>query len=133
MASSSPSIQSLTRTLRNLSSLIPRRDDAAEEAGLYYRRACLAAGEERYDVALIFCGKALEIDSGHLATRLLAAQIQHRGLNDVDAAIAGYRKVITLAGYETGNPYCAAARTGLDQLVQGRITAASRIEEPVRS
>lgn len=133
MATTTPSLNPLARTIRNLSSLFPHRDDAGEEAGLYYRRACLAAAEERYDVALIFCAKALDVDPGHLPTRLLAAQIQHRGVQDLDAAIAGYRKVIALAGYESDNPYCAAARTGLDQLVHGRIDAAPAVAEPAGS
>jgi tetratricopeptide (TPR) repeat protein len=132
VASTHPSLNPLARTIRNLSSLVPRRDDAAEEAALYYRRACLAAAEERYDVALIFCSKALDVEAGHLATRLLVAQIRHRGLNDVDAAIAAYRKVITLAGYDGENPYCAAARAGLDQLVHRRLDAAPSAEGAAR-
>ena len=90
---------------------------ASEETRLYFRRACLAAAEERFDVALIFCAKALEIDARHLATRLLIARIHHEGLHDVDAAVAAYRKVIALAGYEGENPYCSAARAGLAALV----------------
>ncbi len=107
----------IAQTLKHLSTLLPSREDPTEEAQLYYSRACLAATEERYDVALIFCGKALTVDAGHLPTRLLVAQIYDRGLNDFDAALSGYRKVIVLAGYDSGNPYCAAAREALDQLV----------------
>jgi tetratricopeptide (TPR) repeat protein len=113
--------RSIAQTLRQLTSLLPRREDTAAESQLYYRRACLAAAEERYDVALIFCGKSLELDSRNLPTRLLAAQIRHFGLNQPDAAIAGYQKVITLAGYDGENPYCSAARAGLDELVQARV------------
>jgi hypothetical protein len=36
----------------------------------------------------------------------------------VDRAVAAYRKVITLAGYDTENPYCAAARQALDALIK---------------
>lgn len=109
----------LGQTLRNLSALFPPREDPTGEAHLYYRRACLAATEERYDVALIFCDKALDLDSRHLPTRLLVAQIHDRGLRKVDEAVHGYRKVISLAGYDGANPYCAAARVALDALVQG--------------
>lgn len=116
-------------TLKNLSSFFPRREDSAEEARLYYRRGCLAAAEERYDVALIFCGKALDLDPGNLPTRLLVAQIRHRGLHDLDAAITGYRKVITLAGYQPDNPYCAAARAALDTLVRQQIDGAPAARE----
>lgn len=110
----------ISRTLRQLSSLLPGRGDPLEEAQLYYRRASLAAIEERYDVALIFCAKALELDTAHLPSRLLIAQIQDRGLNDLEAAVTAYRKVITLAGYEGENPYCAAARAALDGLLHRR-------------
>jgi len=107
----------IAQTLRQLSSRFPLRDDTEEEAQLYYRRACLAASEERYDVALVFAGKALNLDPRHLPTRLLVAQIQDRGLQDVEAAIRGYKKVIALSGYDGANPYCSAARSALDHLV----------------
>jgi tetratricopeptide (TPR) repeat protein len=108
----------ISQTIKQISSFFPPRESSAEEAQLYYRRACLAAAEERYDVALIFSGKALEIEPAHLPTRLLIAQIHDRGLRNVDAAVKGYRKVIALAGYEPDNPYCAAARAALDALVE---------------
>ena len=111
---------SLAQTLRQLSFLFPGRDNLTEETHLYYRRACLAATEERYDVALIFCGKALGLEPRHLPARLLVAQIHDRGLHDLDSAVAAYRKVITLAGYDSSNPYCACARAALDQLVNAR-------------
>jgi len=113
----------LASTFKHLVSLLPQRADLTEEAGLYYRRACLAAAEERYDVALIFCAKALERDPGHLATRLLAAQIQDYGLHDLDAALAAYRKIITLTGYDGENPYCAAAQAAVDGLVTSALGA----------
>ena len=114
---------SLTSTLKQLSSILPPRQDSAEEAQLYYRRACLAATEERYDVALVFCAKAVGLSPNDLATRLLIAQIHDYGLHDVNGAVAAYRKVITLAAYESGNPYCAAASEALDNLVSDREVA----------
>lgn len=117
----------IAQTLRHFSARFPARDDSAEEARLYYRRACLAASEERYDVAMVFASKALNLDPGHLPTRLLVAQIHDRGLNDVQSAIQAYKKVIALSGYEGSNPYCAAAREALDLLVS-RATAI-RVEE----
>jgi hypothetical protein len=111
---------SLSTTLKHLSSFLPPREDSIEEAQLYYRRACLAATEERYDVALIFCAKTVNLDPRHLPTRLLVAQIHDFGLHDVSAAVTAYAKVITLAGYDGDNPYCAAAREALDNLVSSR-------------
>jgi tetratricopeptide (TPR) repeat protein len=108
----------LASTLRNLSQLLPGQSDPTGEADLYYRRACLAASEERYDVALVFCTKAVDVAPRHLPARLLLARVYDRGLNNLEAAVAGYRKVIALAGYDGGNAHCVAAREALDALVQ---------------
>ena len=108
----------IAETLRNLSNRFPSRDIATEETRLYFRRACLAASEERYDVAMVFVGKALALDPRHLPTRLLIGQILDRGLRDVEGAIAAYKKVIALSGYDATNPYGAAAREALDLLVR---------------
>jgi tetratricopeptide (TPR) repeat protein len=116
----------IARTLKQLSALLPSREDSAQEAQLYYRRACLAAAEERYDVSLIFCGKALELEPIHLPTRLLVAQIYDRGLNDLDAAVPAYRKVIALAAYDSDNPYCVAARAGLGALMAAAVPPETR-------
>ena len=59
---------SLSSTFKHLSPFLPRKN-SEEEAQLYYRRACLAATEERYDVALIFCAKAVNLDPRHLPGR----------------------------------------------------------------
>ena len=123
MAQRPGSWTNLAHTLRQIAPFLPPRERAADEADLYYRRACLAATEERYDVALIFCGKALEVHPDHLPTRLLVGQIHDRGLHNVDEAVAAYRKVIALGGYATDNPYCAAARVGLDSLVAAAVEA----------
>jgi tetratricopeptide (TPR) repeat protein len=110
----------LATTLKHLSSFLPAREDSEEEARLYYRRACLAATEERYDVALIFCAKAVDLNPNDLATRLLIAQIHDYGLHDVNGAVDAYRKVISLAAYDNGNPYRAAAGEALDNLMRDR-------------
>ena len=108
------SLAGLAQTLRSRSR---REETTCDEARLYYHRACIAASEERYDVALVFAAKSLELAPRDLATRLLVAQIHDRGLHDVAAAVRSYEKVISLAGYDGANPYCAAARTALDVLV----------------
>lgn len=93
------------------------RPDSESEAQLYLQRALQASDEERYDVALVFCEKVLQVAPGNLAARFLTGQIHDRVLGDVDAAVAAYRKVITLGGYDAANPYVAAAREALDALV----------------
>ena len=116
MARHSNAINSLATSLRQLPFFSGRRD-ADGEARLYVRRALTAAAEERYDVALVFCEKALAAAPSNLAARLLVGRIYHYALEDVDRAIAAYRKVITLAGYDAENPYCAAARQELDAVM----------------
>ncbi len=107
----------LATTLRNLSQLLPSQSDPTGEADLYYRRARLAAAEERFDVALVFCAKAVEVAPRHLAARLLIARIHDKGLRDLEGAVAAYKKVIALAGYDGTDPHCLAAREALDALV----------------
>jgi len=116
-------LNNLASTFRHLSSFLPQRADLAEEARLYYRRACLAAAEERYDVALIFCDKAILLDPNHLPTRLLIAQIHDFGRHDLDAAVAAYKKIITLCAYDRENPYCASAQSALDTLLTSALEA----------
>jgi hypothetical protein len=118
MASHGNGWSNLASTIRNLSQLLPGQSDPTGESDLYYRRACLAATEERYDVALVFCTKAVEVSPRHLGARLLLAKIHDRGLGNLEAAINAYRKVIALAGYDGGDPHCVAAREALDLLVQ---------------
>ena len=98
----------LAATLKNLSQLLPGQSDPTGEADLYYRRARLAAAEERFDVALVFCAKAVHVAPRHL-----------------ESAIRAYRKVIALAGYEGTDPHCLAAREALDILVQKAEVVAS--------
>ncbi len=124
MASNGNGWSTLASTLRHLSQLLPGQSDPTGEADLYYRRACLAAAEERYDVALVFCTKAVEVAPRHLASRLLLAKIYDRGLGNLEAAVAAYRKVIALAGYDGANAQCLAAREALDLLVQKAEVAA---------
>ena len=107
----------LATTIRNLSQLLPGQTDPTGEADLYYRRARLAAAEERFDVALVFCTKAVEVAPRHLAARLLIARIHDKGLRDLEGAVAAYKKVIALAGYDGTDPHCLAAREALDALV----------------
>jgi tetratricopeptide (TPR) repeat protein len=116
MSRNSRPINTLTRSRPRLPFLGTPRPDSASEAQLYVQRALHAAAEERFDVALVFCGKALDVAPGNLGARFLAGQLyEQRG--DVDRAVEAYRKVIVLSGYDTVNPYVAASREAIDALV----------------
>ncbi len=109
-------INGLAASLRQLTRPSASRTSSAGEARLYLQRALKAASEERFDVALVFCIKALEVEPGNLGARLLSGRLYDHARNDVDKAVEAYRKVIALAGYDETNPYCAAARQALDAL-----------------
>jgi tetratricopeptide (TPR) repeat protein len=117
MSRNSHGINGLPNSLPKLSFFGSQRPDSDSESHLYLQRAIHAASEERYDVALVFCGKALAVAPGNLAARFFAGHIYDRALHDVDRAVEAYRKVITLSGYDTANPYVVAAREALDALV----------------
>jgi tetratricopeptide (TPR) repeat protein len=119
MAHNLPVINSLAASLRHLAGVSASRTSSAGEARLYLQRALKAAAEERFDVALVFCGKALDVEPGNLGARLLAGRLYDHASHDVDRAVEAYRKVIALAGYDEANPYCAAARQALDALATG--------------
>jgi tetratricopeptide (TPR) repeat protein len=101
--------------LASLRILSPREERSAE-VDLYLKRARLAAEEERFDVARVFCEKARSIEPESLDVLFTLAQICEIGFSDGDAAIALYQKIIAKAGYDGRNPYCAAAREALSGL-----------------
>ena len=109
-------INGLAASLRQLTRPSASRTSSAGEARLYLQRALKAASEERFDVALVFCIKALEVEPGNLGARLLSGRLYDHARHDIDKAVEAYRKVIALAGYDETNPYCAAARQALDAL-----------------
>jgi tetratricopeptide (TPR) repeat protein len=121
MSRNFPAINSLASSLRQLAHFSASRPSSAGEARLYLQRALKAASEERYDVALVFCGKALDVEPGNLGARLLSGRLYDHA-RDIDRAVDAYRKVIALAGYDEANPYCAAARQALDALATASST-----------
>ena len=117
MSRNFPAINGLAASLRHLAGVSGPRRSSAGEARLYLQRALKAASEERFDVAFVFCRKALDVEPGNLAVLLLSGRLYDHARKDVDRAVEAYRKVIALAGYDESNPYCAAARQALDTLV----------------
>ncbi len=101
--------------LASLRILSPRVERSAE-VDLYLKRARLAADEERFDVARVFCEKARSIEPESLDVLFTLAQVVEVGFSDGDAAIALYQKIIAKAGYDGANPWCAAAREALASL-----------------
>ena len=65
---------------------------------LYRLRYKMAMEEEKYDTAMIFLNKILELDPMNLDAKLCKGEIYHRCLGDYSRAIEQYNKVIRLSG-----------------------------------
>jgi tetratricopeptide (TPR) repeat protein len=64
---------------------------------LYRLRYRMAMEEEKYDTAMIFLNKILELDPMNLEAKLCKGEIYHRCLADYTRAIEQYNKVIRLS------------------------------------
>ncbi|HUR82729.1 MAG TPA: hypothetical protein VM733_18360 [Thermoanaerobaculia bacterium] len=64
---------------------------------LYRLRYKMAMEEEKYDTAMIFLNKILELDPMNLDAKLCKGDIYHRCLGDYPRAIEQYNKVIRLS------------------------------------
>lgn len=64
---------------------------------LYRLRYRMAMEEEKYDTAMIFLNKILELDPMNLEAKLCKGEIYHRCLGDYPRAIEQYNKVIRLS------------------------------------
>ena len=64
---------------------------------LYRLRYRMAMEEEKYDTAMIFLNKILELDPMNLEAKLCKGELYHRCLEDFPRAIEQYNKVIRLS------------------------------------
>jgi tetratricopeptide (TPR) repeat protein len=65
-----------------------------ELMALYRLRYRMALDEKKYDTALIFLNKILELDPMNAEVKLCKAEIYHRCLQDFPRAIEQYNKVL---------------------------------------
>src|SRR5687768_12435921 len=104
-AASGPQLRISNRLLSTLRTYLPGAwiDPRNNELiALYRLRYRMAMEEEKYDTAMIFLNKILELDSLNLEAKLCKGEIYHRCLRDYSSAIEQYNKVIRLsAGNET--------------------------------
>lgn len=87
----------LLSTLRNVlpgAWIDPRNNELITLYRLRYR---MAMEEEKYDTAMIFLNKILELDPMNLDAKLCKGELYHRCLGDYDRAIEHYNKVIRLS------------------------------------
>jgi tetratricopeptide (TPR) repeat protein len=74
--------------------IVPRDNELIT---LYRLRYKMAMEEEKYDIAMIFLNKILELDPMNLEAKLCKGDIYHRCLHDYSQAIEHYNKVIRLS------------------------------------
>lgn len=88
-----------------------------EIIALYRLRYRMAMEEEKYDTAMIFLNKILELDPLNLEAKYCKGEIYHRCLRDYSSAIEQYNKVIRLsAGNETAIE--TRARAGMAEIME---------------
>ena len=85
---------------------------------VFRRHAARAMSDERWASALIFLDRILEIEPGNTEAWLTKAHIHLFGRGDEQAAIACYRKVIVLGGYDTSDPHVRKAQSTLERLLK---------------
>ena len=85
---------------------------------LYRLRYRMAMEEGKYDTAMIFLNKILEVDPANLEAKLCKGEVYHRCLRDYPRAIEQYNKVIRLStNDETINTRARAAMSEILELL----------------
>ena len=89
-----------------------------ELISLYRLRYKIAMEEQRYDSAMIFLNKILEIDPLNLEAKLCKGDIYHRCLHDYPKAIDLYNKVLRLTTDQAGSPLHRRARAAMAEIME---------------
>ena len=89
-----------------------------ELISLYRLRYRMAMEEEKYDTAMIFLNKILELDPMNLEAKLCKGDIYHRCLGEYDRAIEQYSKVIRLSADGVNDTVHARARAAMSEIME---------------
>jgi len=85
---------------------------------LYRLRYRMAMEEEKYDTAMIFLNKILELDPMNLEAKLCKGEIYHRCLGDYASAIEQYNKVIRLSADAANDTVNTRARAAMSEIME---------------
>jgi len=116
---SGPQLRISNRLLSTLRTYLPGAwiDPRNNELiALYRLRYRMAMEEEKYDTAMIFLNKILELDPLNLEAKFCKGEIYHRCLRDYSSAIEQYNKVIRLSGGD--ETICTRARAGMAEIME---------------
>ena len=85
---------------------------------LYRLRYKMAMEEEKFDTAMIFLNKILELDPSNAEAKLCKAEIYHRCLGDYPKAIEHYNKVIRLTSDGRNESVNTRARAAMSEIME---------------
>src|ERR1041384_4295736 len=87
-----------------------------ELIALYRLRYRMAMDEQKYDTAMIFLNKIIELDPMNVEAKLCKGESYPRCLQDCPAAIEQYNKVIRLTAGRGEEPVLLRARAGMAEI-----------------
>ncbi len=90
----------------------------SELISLYRLRYKMALEEGKYDTALIFLNKILELDPVNVDAKFSKAEIYHRCLNDYASAIDQYNKITRLTASRQDEPSHSKARAAMSEIME---------------
>ncbi len=108
-------MKTLARILDALGANEPASPDLI---GVYRRHAARAISEERWAAAGVFLDRILEVDPRNLEAWLMKGHLHRFCHGNEEAALACYRKVIVLGGYDTSNRHVRRAQRAQEQLLR---------------
>ena len=85
---------------------------------LYRLRYKMALEEQKYDTALIFLNKILELDPVNVEAKLCKGEIYYHCLNDYPQAIEHFNKVIRLTASQQEDPTHLKAREAMSEIME---------------
>ena len=89
-----------------------------ELIALYRLRYKMAMEEAKFDIALIFLNKIIELDPGNVEAKLCKGEVYHRCLRDYTRAIEQYNKVIRLTVKRDQEPIREKARAAMSEIME---------------
>ena len=90
----------------------------SELISLYRLRYRMALEEQKYDTAMIFLNKILELDPLNAEAKLSKGEIYHRCLHDYTQAIEHYNKVIRLTANGADETTHLRAREAMSEIME---------------
>lgn len=85
---------------------------------LYRMRYRMALEEKKYDIALIFLNKILEVDPMNLDAKFAKGEIYHIHLRDYPRAVEQYSRIVRITATAAQEAAHVKARTALSELME---------------